>query len=253
MPAAIITVLLYIVIFLFGIVIGSFLNVCIYRIPAKESLIPSSHCMSCGHRLHWYDLFPLFSYMLLKGRCRYCGVKISPQYPLVELCNGVLYVTVFMAGGYTVLSVLYCLMASALLVISVIDERTFEIPPELNAFLLVVGILVCIVDRSHLTDHLIGLVCVSAALYLLYLASGGAAIGGGDIKLMASAGLILGWQKILLAFFAGCILGSVIHVIRIRVTKAGHTLAMGPYLSMGIYITALWGDAAIKWYFGLLT
>lgn len=252
MPA-VITVLLYIVIFLFGIVIGSFLNVCIYRIPAKESLIPNSHCMNCGHRLRWYDLFPLFSYMLLKGRCRYCGVKLSPQYPLVELCNGILYVTAFMAGGYTVISVLYCLMASALLVISVIDERTFEIPPQLNVFLLAVGILVCIADRSHLIDHLIGLVCVSAALYLLYMVSNGAAIGGGDIKLMASAGLILGWQKILLAFFAGCILGSVIHMIRIRVTKAGRTLAMGPYLAMGIYLAALWGDAAIAWYFGLLT
>ncbi len=245
------TVMLYIVIFLFGIIIGSFLNVCIYRIPEKESLIPGSHCLSCGHRLQWYDLFPVFSYLLLKGRCRYCGAKISIQYPIVELLNGILYIAVFMANGISLQSFLYCLMTSALLVIAVIDERTLEIPLGLNAFLLVLGILMCILEREKIVSHLIGLVCVSAALYLLWLLTGGRAIGGGDVKLMGAAGLLLGWQRILLAFFLGCIIGAVCHVLRMKLAKAEHVLAMGPYLALAVWLCALWGDDMIRWYLGI--
>ena len=242
------TVLLYVVIFLYGIIIGSFVNVCILRVPAGESLIPGSHCTSCGHRLAWYDLFPLFSYLSLKGRCRYCGAKISCQYPIVEALDGVLYVIVFMANGISLQSVLFCLMASALLVISVVDWRTFEIPPGCNLFLLGLGVIFCILDFSHIGEHLIGLVCVSGLLCLLYLLTAGRGIGGGDIKLMGAAGLILGWKGILLALFFGCALGSVIHLIRMKVFGAERKLAMGPYLSGGILIAALWGDALIRWY-----
>ena len=246
------SILLYIMIFLYGIIIGSFLNVCIYRIPEKQCIVPNSHCMSCGHRLHWYDLFPLFSYLFLKGRCRYCGAKISIQYPLVEALNGVLYLIVFMANGFSWDSILYCLMASALLVLSVIDWRTYEIPVGCNIFIGAVGILMCVLDRAHFLEHLIGAVCVSGVLFLIVLVSGGRAMGGGDVKLMAVAGLVLGWKKIILAFLIGCILGSVIHIVRMKVTKADHVLAMGPYLSAGIFISALWGGYFIEWYFSML-
>lgn len=247
-----ILILLYIIIFLYGTVIGSFLNVCIYRIPRKESLLPYSHCMSCGKRLHWYDMFPVFSYILLRGRCRNCKARISLQYPLIEAFNGISYLIVFMANGISMESVLYCLMASALLVISVIDERTFEIPVVLNLFLFGLGIISCIIDRENLMEHLVGMVSVSLALYLLYVISGGRAIGGGDVKLMGAVGLILGWKLIILAFFTGCILGAFIHVLRMKFSKAEHMLAMGPYLSAGILIAALWGDRMIEWYFGCL-
>lgn len=246
------SLLLYLVIFLYGIIIGSFLNVCIYRIPKKESIIPGSHCMSCGHKLHWYDLFPVFSYLLLKGRCRYCGSKVSAQYPIVEALNGILYVVVFMANGFSMQSMIYCLLTSALLVISFIDERTLEIPPSLNIFIFVLGVLMCILDRAHIWEHIIGLFAVGTALYLLYVLTGGGAIGGGDVKLMGAAGLVLGWKLIILAFFVGCIVGSVCHVIRMRLSDAEHVLAMGPYLSVGIFICALWGNAMIAWYLGLL-
>ena len=251
MPAYIL-VLLYIIIFLYGIIIGSFLNVCIYRIPKKESLLPHSHCTNCGCRLRWYDMFPVFSYLFLKGRCRNCKAKISLQYPLIEAFNGISYLIVFMANGISMESVLYCLMASALLVISVIDERTFEIPVVLNVFLLVLGIAACVIDRAHLLEHLAGLVSVSLVLYLLYVGSGGRAIGGGDVKLMGAAGLIVGWKLIILAFFVGCILGAVLHVLRMKFSRAEHMLAMGPYLSAGIFIAALWGDQMIAWYLGCL-
>ncbi|MGN0426421.1 MAG: prepilin peptidase [Agathobacter sp.] len=244
---------IYILIFTYGIVIGSFLNVCIYRIPKKESIIfPSSHCMECGHKLSWYDLFPLFSFLLLKGRCRYCGTKISKQYPVVEAVNGILYVIVFMANGLNAKSILYCLMTSALLVITVIDERTFEIPVSLNCFLAILGVFMCFLDYRNLLEHIIGAVCVSLFLELLLLLTGGSAIGGGDVKLMAVAGLILGWKLIILAFFSACIIGSVVHVLRMKITKANRVLAMGPYLSLGIFLMALWGDRLISWYLGML-
>lgn len=246
-----VTILFYAFVFLYGIVIGSFVNVCILRLPEKESLIPGSHCMSCGHRLAWYDLFPLFSYLTLKGRCRYCGAKISAQYPAVEAANGALYVIVFMANGLNLRSVLYCLTASALLVISVIDWRTFEIPASCNLFLLALGVIFCFIDREHVWEHLIGLLSVSALLYILWLLSSGRAIGGGDIKLMGAAGLILGWKLILLAFFLGCILGSVIHLLRMKISGAERVLAMGPYLSAGIFMAAVWGERMINWYLKL--
>ena len=247
-----ITILLYIIIFLYGIVIGSFLNVCIFRIPNKESIMPRSHCTSCGGALHWYDMFPVFSYIILRGRCRNCGAKISKQYPLIEALNGILYIIVFMANGISLNSVLYCLMTSVLIVITMIDERTFEIPLCLNIALAVIGVAVCIIDSDNIVSHLIGAVCVSLFLFILWFLSGGNAIGGGDIKLMASAGLILGWKLVILAFILACVFGSVIHLIRMKVSDAKHMLAMGPYLSLGIFVAALWGNRMVEWYLSIL-
>lgn len=246
------TVFIYIIVFLYGIVIGSFLNVCIFRIPKKENIAKHSHCMSCGYKLRWYDLIPLFSYLFLRGRCRKCGAKLSIQYPLIEALNGVLYVIVFMANGFTGSSIIYCLMTSALIVITVIDERTFRIPVSMNLFLGLLGVIMTICDYRHIISHLIGLLCVSLFLYALYYFSSGQAIGGGDIKLMAAAGLILGWKNIILAFLLACILGSVIHTIRMKVSKKNNLLAMGPYLSAGIWIAALWGNRFWSWYIGMM-
>ena len=243
----------YIVIFIFGISIGSFLNVCIYRIPLHESIITApSHCMTCGRKLRWYDMVPVFSWLVLGGKCRNCKSKISVQYPIIEALNGVLYLVVCTVNGLTWVSLIYCLMVSALLTLSVIDWRTYEIPFEINVFLLCLGIAATVLDRNNLLSHVIGAVCVSGFLELLILVSGGRAIGGGDVKLMAACGLILGWKQILLAFLLGCILGSVIHVIRMKVSHAEHVLAMGPYLSAGVFLAALWGNTWINWYLSLL-
>lgn len=243
---------LYIIIFIYGIVIGSFLNVCIYRIPNKESVVMvNSHCMSCGHKLAWYDLFPLFSYLFLKGRCRYCGSKLSYQYPLVELLNGILYLVVFGVNGMNVESVLYALLVSALLTLSVIDYRTLEIPVSINAVILGIGILHIIFDLENWIHYLIGFFSASLFLFLCLIITRGKGIGGGDIKLMAVAGLCLGWQNIMLALAAGCIIGSVIQCIIIAVTKNKTKFAMGPYLSVGIFVAMLWGDRFIDWYISL--
>lgn len=243
-------IILYSIIFLFGIVIGSFLNVCIFRIPNQEDIVKTgSHCMSCGYRLKWYDMIPVASFLALRGKCRKCGAKLSVQYPLIEAANGILYVCIVWTGGLSIESLLYCLLASALIVLSVIDFRTYEIPFGINLFILALGLIRAVTDLQHILNYLIGLLAVSMVLAVLYYATGGRAIGGGDVKLMAACGLLLGWKLIILAFLLGCVLGAVIHVIRMKVSGEGRVLAMGPYLSLGVLIAALWGEQMLNWYF----
>lgn len=240
-------------VFLFGIVIGSFLNVCIYRIPKKENIVTTrSHCMTCGYELKWYDLIPLLSWVLLRGKCRKCGTKISMQYPLVELLNGVLYLFVFLKFGVSADTVIFCFFVSSLLVLSVIDFRTFEIPVGINIWIGALGFFHLILHREDWLEYVFGFFSVSVFLYLLYILTKGRGIGGGDIKLMAVSGLLLGWQCNMLAFFLGCIIGSVIHLLRMKITKANHVLAMGPYLATGILISLFWGSQLITWYINLM-
>ena len=244
---------IFIVIFLYGIVIGSFLNVCIYRIPLKEDIVKErSHCMSCGHVLQWYELIPLVSYLVQKGKCRECGTKLSVQYPLIEGLNGVLYVLIAVINGFNVDSLLYCLLISALITLSVIDWRTYEIPIGINIFILALGLIMTAIHYQDWLNHVIGFLAVSVFIYIIILATKGRGMGGGDMKLMAAAGLLLGWKEIILAFILGCILGSIIHVIRMKVSKAEHVLAFGPYLALGILITVLFGQSILSWYLGLL-
>lgn len=243
------------IVFIYGIVIGSFLNVCIYRIPLKESVAKSrSHCMSCGNKLEWYDLVPLFSYLVLRGKCRKCKAHISIQYPIVEALNGLGYVLIFVVNGINVTSILFSLCFSALVVLSVIDFRTFEIPLSINIFILVLGIARVIVElcaHHNILDYLLGMVSVSGFLLLLVIVTKGRGMGGGDVKLMFAAGLLLGFKNIVLALIFGCILGSVIHIVRMRCFGAENKLAFGPYLSGGIFIAMLFGDTLLNWYFSL--
>lgn len=244
-------IILYIVIFVFGAIVGSFLNVCMIRIPIGEDTVKmKSHCMSCGVPLRWYDMVPIVSYLLLQGRCRFCKAKISVQYPFVEAANGFLYVAVALVRGLSADALLCCFLVSALLVLSVIDFRTYEIPFGVNLFILVLGLLRSALHYTHFFHYLAGFLAVSGVLSILYYASGGRAIGGGDVKMTAACGLFLGWKLMVLAFVLGCILGAVIHVIRMKVRGASHVLAMGPYLSGGILIAVLWGDRILSWYLG---
>ena len=245
---------------MFGLVIGSFLNVCIYRLPKKESLVTvPSHCMKCGTQLHWYELIPLFSWLALRGKCRTCKTPISPQYPIIEASNMVAYVLVILINGVNLTSCLYCLLASCLIVLSVIDARTQEIPIEINITIAVLGLIetvyVFIVNRSDIWNHVLGIFIPSLPMFLIVLIAYALfkveVFGMGDIKLLAAAGFLIGWKNVLLAFFLGCIAGSIIHMIRMMTTKEDHVLAFGPYLAGGIFICALWGDAMIGWYLRL--
>lgn len=245
--------IIYIIVFLYGIVIGSFLNVCIYRIPKGEDIVKiSSHCMKCNHTLKWYDLFPIFSFLWLKGKCRYCGTKLSIQYPLVELLNGILYCIIVFVKGVNGNSLIYCLFTSALLVLSVIDIKVYEIPIGVNRFIFVLGFVHLIMNYRQIWNYCLGFISVSAGLFLLYCILKGNGIGGGDIKLMAVSGLLLGWKENILAFLLACILGSVIHLLRMKIEKADHVLAFGPYLAAGIFVSLLWGESLVNWYIKLL-
>ena len=242
----------YLFVTIAGILIGSFLNVLIFRIPKKEEFVKtSSHCMSCGHKLAWYDNIPLFSWLFLGGKCRYCKAKISAQYPIVEASNGLLWLMTFVINGISVESILICALVSGLLALSIIDWKTYEIANGFHLYFIILAIIKIVLDKANWSEYMIGAFAVSVPLLLIYLISGGRAIGGGDVKLMAACGLFLGWKNILLALIIGCVVGSIAHIIRMKVSKAGHLLAMGPYLSIGVFIAALFGRQLISWYLSL--
>ena len=135
-------IIMIIIAIIYGVIIGSFLNVCIYRIPKNESIVVvRSHCMTCGEQIKWYDLVPLVSFLFLRGKCRYCKTKLSVQYPIVEAANGLLYGIIVFVNGFNIESILFCLCSSALLALSVIDWRTFEIPIVFNYFIFALGLI----------------------------------------------------------------------------------------------------------------
>ena len=263
----------YVFVFAFGLLVGSFLNVVIFRVPKEESVVKTrSHCMTCGYQLAWYDLVPLFSWLFLRGKCRKCGAKISAQYPIIEGLNAILCVVIFMAyygfdfmyfyDNFDPVIVLYCLMTSALIALSVIDLRTYTIPFGINLFIFALGCINLIYRIVRfgiiggdfaavgIWNYIIGFFGVSLFLFIIYFVSDGRAIGGGDVKLMAAAGLLIGWKLCVLALFIGCLVGSIIHIARMKIAKADRVLAMGPYLSVGIVCAILFGEQLINWYLG---
>ena len=246
------TALMYIFVFLFGITVGSFLNVCILRIPKHESIVTGpSHCTSCGKRLKWYELIPLFSFLALRGRCSGCKARISAQYPLIEAVNGLLWLLVFFVLGFTPQALIGCFLVSALIVLSVIDARTREIPSGISIFILVLGLIATLLNLQNWLTHLIGLLAIALPLFLVFAITGGKGIGGGDIKLMAGCGLILGWKIVLLGFFFGCFAAALIHLSLMAFKKADRTLSFGPYLSAGVFVAMLWGTPVINWYLNM--
>lgn len=245
--------LILILITVLGLCVGSFCNVLIFRIPKGEEFVKtSSHCMHCGHKLSWYENIPLLSYALQKGKCRACGAALSRQYPAVEAVNGLLWLISGLCFRGDWLNVaLCCCLISICIVITLIDWRTFEIPNGLNLAIFILGLVRLFTDLGEWKTYLIGMICVSLFFLLLWLLTRGNGIGMGDVKLMGAAGLLLGWQRILLALIIGSVAGSVIHMIRMRRSGEGKKLAFGPYLSAGIIFSALFGEALIAAYLGL--
>lgn len=247
MDALILTILT-----VFGLCVGSFLNVLIYRIPKGEEFVKTpSHCMTCGHNLSWYENIPLISWLLQGGKCRACGVKLSAQYPIVEALNGAMWLlTGLLYRGNWLTVGLYCVLFSMLLVLSVIDWRTFTIPNGINLVIFLLGVVRLITDLDHWVSYVVGLVSVSLVFLLMHLATHGNGLGMGDVKLVAGAGLLLGWSSMLLAVVIGSLSGAIIHSVRMR-RGADRKLAFGPYLAAGIWIAALGGQQIVDAYFGL--
>ncbi len=245
-------VLPYILLTLLGLCVGSFLNVLIFRVPRGEEFVSTpSHCMRCGHRLKWYELIPILSYLLQRGKCRACKAPLSAQYPLVEGLNGAAWlITVLLLRGDLLSTGLYCALFSILVVLALIDWRSFEIPEGLNIAIFVLGLVRLFTDLQNWKLYVIGMCSVSLVFLLLWLVTAGRGLGLGDVKLMASAGLLLGWPRTLLATLLGSLLGCIIHLIRMRF-GAGRKLAFGPYLAAGIWISALFGAHIITAYLSL--
>lgn len=163
-----------------------------------------------------------------------------------------LWAAVFAVKGWDASALLLALATSALLSLSLIDWKTYEIPFAYNVFIFVLGIFALVFDLTHWYEYVIGFFAVSLPLLALFYISKGTAVGGGDVKLMAACGMLLGWKLTLLGFVLGCIIGSVVHILRMKISGEKHVLAMGPYLSVGVFISALFGNAAITWYLSML-
>ena len=247
---------MYILIFTLGIIIGSFLNVCIYRIPREESIaFPSSHCTYCSTPLRWYDLIPIFSYLSLRGKCRYCGGHISPQYPIIEALNGILYVITYYIYGLSLDFIFYSFIISSLISMSLIDYYHKIIPDGLNIMILIMTIIYKSISILFyhipigLLDSFLGLLAGGILFFLIAALSNGG-MGGGDIKLITVLGLILGLKKTLLNILLSFVIGAVFSILLLTLNKKGKkdAIPFGPFINIAFMITLFFGEQIINWY-----
>lgn len=242
-----------------GLFVGSFVNVLIYRIPRGEEWVKTpSHCPACGHRLSWYELIPVLSWLALRGCCRVCKAPISLRYPAVELMNGLLWLICLLVFGISPFLPAALTISTCLLALSVIDWNTQEIPDGFPLVLLAAGLVwngYTLYAGNHLwVENLIGFFAVSAPLYLMAILTRGG-MGGGDIKLAAVCGLLIGWKNILLALVLASVLGSLVMVPRQLAAGRrirGSMVPFGPFLSVGIFLSMCFGESLIRWYLSLL-
>lgn len=245
--------------FLFGAAIGSFLNVCIYRLPDGESVVfPASHCRVCARELPWYENVPLLSYVLQRGRCRSCGTHFSSRYFWVELLTAFLAIALVYRFGLTLTTVGYFIFIAALLAITFIDLDHQIIPDVISLPGVIVGLAFSFVT-PYLTflNSLLGAVVGAGVLLAVAmgykLLTGREGMGGGDIKLLAMIGAFLGWRSIPFILFAASCVGSIIGIVVMARRHADSQLALpfGPFLSFGAICYMFFGEQLIDWYLGL--
>ena len=242
----------YILVLILGIFVGSFLNVCIYRLPSDRSIVTNaSHCMKCGTKIKKYDLIPVFSWIILHGKCRACHEKFSIRYPVIELMNGLLWILTIWRFDLTVKGILICLLFSALIVVFFMDWDTQLINTGVCVFIALLGVANIINDDFKFKTYLIGALIVSIPLLLIAVISREQAMGIGDAYLMAAGGLFLGIKPVTVAIFIGLIVGSIIGMILKYITKSSK-FAFGPYLSIGIAVGALYGTELFNAYLKLV-
>ena len=248
--------MLSIISIIFGAVVGSFLNVCISRLPKEESIVtPGSHCPHCQKPIKFYDNVPLVSYILLNGRCRYCKESISIQYPLVEGITALVSLILFMRFGPTLSYLFYFSFVAALIVISVIDLYHQIIPDVISLPGIGVGLLASLaIPQINFIDSLIGALLGGGSLFIvatlyqwLFKREG---MGGGDVKLLAMIGAFLGWKAVILTILLGSLIGSIAGII-IMVSKGKdfkYAIPFGPFLSLGGVISLFYQNEIIFWY-----
>ncbi len=248
--------MLNIIALIFGAIIGSFLNVCISRLPKEESIIiPGSHCPHCHHPIQFYDNVPLISYLWLRGKCRYCKRSISIQYPLVEGITGISSLFLFLKYGPSWSYLFYFSFVAALIVITVIDLYHQIIPDVISLPGIGVGLLgALIIPHIAFKNSLIGMLLGGGSLFIiatlyqwLFKREG---MGGGDVKLLAMIGAFLGWEAVLLTILLSSLIGSItgIMMIVLKGKDFKYAIPFGPFLSLGAAIALFYQKEIIFWY-----
>jgi leader peptidase (prepilin peptidase)/N-methyltransferase len=261
--------------FIWGAMLGSFLNVCVWRLPRNESVVrPASHCPGCGKPIAWYDNIPLLSYLALRGRCRHCGARISPQYPAVELAVALIWAGAVVWWGASWNALSGALLTTLLLGIALTDARHYLIPDEFSLGGLGAGLALSFVPGG--ISPLGSVVGAAAGFALLWLVKAGGdwalarglihgeelkqvleagekptTLGGGDLKMMAMVGSFLGWQGVLLTAFLGSLAGVVVF-LPLLLLRRKSPVPFGVFLAVGAVATLLVGNALMAWYQGLL-
>lgn len=243
--------------FILGTLIGSFLNVVVYRLPREESLsFPPSHCPVCSTRLKFYDLLPILSYLRLKGKCRSCRSSISMRYPIVEGITGLFFLFTVYTFGVSLASLQYLLIIGILIPIFLIDYEHYIIPDGLNLgiFLIAAGVLLLQIlsgeaQWTALLDRSLGLLIGGGFFLLIAMVTDGA-MGGGDIKIMAALGFLFGVKETLLLMFLSFVLGGILSValLALKVKKRKDPIPFGPFICIGAVITIFWGNQILAWY-----
>jgi len=257
------TVLVAFIVFVFGLVVGSFLNVCICRMPKNESIVvPASHCPHCKKDILWCDNIPVISYLLLLGRCRFCKTKISYRYPLVESLTAILLTALFLGFGITPKFLAYSVLVCGLIVATFIDFKMQEIPDEISLGGIVVGLVLAFLFPSIMTEasrlrglltSLVGAFAGGGSIYLLGVFGKFAfkkeAMGGGDVKLMAMIGSFLGLKLVMLAFFIAPFFGAVPGII-LKMRDGREIIPYGPFLSLAAIVAMFFGNRILGLFFG---
>ncbi|MCK4919046.1 MAG: prepilin peptidase [Candidatus Pacebacteria bacterium] len=250
-----------IIIFILGLLIGSFLNVVIFRLETEENIaFDRSKCPSCKHILSWKDLFPVLSFIFLKGKCRYCLKKISIQYPLVELMTASFFVFIFsyffsVTEKYFIANIIfYFFIISSFIVISVYDLRHYIIPDKVIYPAIIITALFNFIFASPIfLNHLFSAIVAFGFFFVIIVLTKGQGMGGGDAKLGFLMGLILGWPLVFLAIFLASISGSIIGLALIigKKKKIKSMIPFGPFLIFGTVVSIFYGEEIVQWYFDL--
>jgi leader peptidase (prepilin peptidase)/N-methyltransferase len=250
--------LLVIVFAWLGLSVGSFLNVCIHRIPRGGSVAhPPSRCPNCGYQLRWYDNIPVLGYILLAGRCRSCRAPISIRYPIVELLTMVVFLVHLYLFGWTLLMAVRLLFACALIVLFAIDLEHQLLPNVITLPAIVAGLVASVFVPPGIRDALLGAVLGGGILWIIgeayFRYSGQEGMGGGDVKMLAMIGAFLGWQQVLVTLVLSSVAGSVIGVLLITLRRGNmkYALPYGTFLALGALAASLVGERIVAWYLNL--
>lgn len=239
-------------VFVIGLLMGSFFNVCIYRIPKGESIaFPPSHCTSCNTRLKSLDLVPVLSYIFLGRKCRYCGEKISPRYASVEFFTAIIYALLYIKYGLTFQLLKYIVMASFLIIIGLIDYDTTDVYSVTTWSGIVCGVIFIAAGyfmKYPVMDYIYGGLLSAGVITAIILLTKG--MGWGDVEICALAGVYLGFTNSIVMLFFSFVLGGIIGILLIitKVKSRKDYIPFGPYIALGAIIAALAGDIIIKWY-----